>query len=139
MQFVVNNKKLLEKYESIWNKIGNVQEENLKNSQFTVEKNAKLKSYNGKINKDYLGKNPPQKRLLFYLFGRNSTRLIIQKKNKDNEYYPQIYLEECEYGEKKAKKAVTSKKKQQFLIATKVIKIMMSLSNKSSSFPRTIE
>ena len=91
--------------------MGNVQEENLKNSQFIVEKNAKLKSYNGKINKDYLGKNPRQKRLLFYLFGRNGNQLIMQKKNKGNEYYPQIYLEEYEYGEKKAKKSCYIKEK----------------------------
>ena len=63
-----------------------------------MEKNAKLKSYNGKINKDYLGKNPRQKRLLFYLFGRNGNRLII-------------YLEEYEYGEKKAKKSCYIKEK----------------------------
>ena len=43
---------------------------------------------------------------------------------KNYNFLPQIFLEECEYNEKKEKK--------------RHIKVMMSLSNKSSPFQKTI-
>ena len=47
-----------------------------------------------------------QKRFFLFLFDSSSTQFCMQNKNKKdilNKYFPQIYLEECEYKEKKAK------------------------------------
>lgn len=63
--------------------------------------NTELKCYNGKIDKDFHAKNPPKKSFTgFYL-----AEIVLDsvcKMKQDDKYYPQIYLEECRYKEKKS-------------------------------------
>ena len=89
MSFVIEDEKVLEKYESIWNKINNEFEQRVYDRKYL---NTKLKSYNGKrdrkylntgvkscngkINTDFHGKNHP-KRLSLFSFGSNSTRFCV--------------------------------------------------------------
>ena len=62
--------------------------------------NTKLKYYDGKIktNNRLSRLNTTQKSSPCFCY------LFCKIKIEDDKYYPQIYLEECRYGEKKSKK-----------------------------------
>ena len=75
------------------------------------------------------------KQLVCFCLAEMVLNFVCKIKNEYHKYYPQNYLEKCRYEEKKPKKD-TSKKKKLFLIATKVLRVITSLSNKSSSFQR---
>ena len=88
--------------------------------------NPKLKYYNGKTNTDFHGKKIPKANFPWYYLTTIVVDYVCRIKNDDDKYYPNIYLEECEYEKQKRKKKHMVKN---FL----VMKLMMSLSYQSSS------
>ena len=61
MPFVMKDEKLLEKYESIWNRINNIIGKNILINNPVYDReylNTKFKSNNGKINTDFHSKKP---------------------------------------------------------------------------------
>ena len=80
-------------------------------------------------------KKPPKEKSPCFCLSEIVLDSVCEIKNKGNKYYSQTYLEECQYQEKK------SSKKNKYIkgkTATKLIKLMMSLPNKSSSFQKKL-
>lgn len=98
---------MVKKYESVWNRISII-----------IRKKT-------------------DKQLVCFCLAAIVLNFVCKIKNEYDKYYPQNYLEKCRYEEKKSKKGKRHiKEKKLFLIATKVLRVMTSLSNKSSSFQR---
>ena len=115
MSFVIKDEQLLKKYKLIWNKISNIVRKKI-DKQLVYGGNylnTKQKSNNVKINTDFLGKKPLKK-------AAKILDSVFKIENKDDKYYPQIYLEECGYEKKKRKKGpITLKKKTLILSSNK--------------------
>lgn len=105
LPFVIKNEKFLEKYHSIWNKIGNIIGIKFDKMQIYGRKylNTTFKFCNSKINTDFYGKKKRN-----HSKNSNSTAIVLNSvckiKNKDKQILLQISLEQCQYEETKAKK-----------------------------------
>ena len=90
ISFVIKDEKGLKRHESIWNKIRNMvgnkfDEKIVFKGQYL---NTKLKSYNSKIK---------TKNSYCFCLTAIVHDSVCKKKNENDEYDPQIYLEECRY------------------------------------------
>ena len=108
MSFLIKGEKLLEKYNEIWKKVRSIIKKEFGSKPVSNEKylKTKIKSYNGKVNKNCCNnKILKEGSQCIYL----SVILINSPYKKDKNYYPQVFLEECKYvlKEKKTSKYVT--------------------------------
>ena len=102
MSFLIEDKKLLEKYNKIWKKVSNIIENKFGGKPVYNEKylKTKIKSYNEKINTNFHNNKIP-------IAGSQciclSVILIDSVYRKDKSYYPQVFLEEYKYAVKEKK------------------------------------
>ena len=103
MSSKVTDKKVLNKYNKIWEKV-----EELLNVEFESKPvygeddkyiKAKIKSYKDKVNTNFQGKKAPKENLSYKCLSITLESII--KANK--KYYPQILLDECKYKVKNEK------------------------------------
>ena len=96
MSFLIKDDELLEKYHEIWEKIRNSIKTEFDSKPVYNEKylQAKIKSYNGKINTNFHHKKIPREGSQFICL---SVILINSVFKTGKNYYPQGYLEECKY------------------------------------------
>ena len=93
--------KLLNKYNKIWGKV-----EELLNVKFESkpiygeDKNAKIKSYQDKVNTNFQGKKTPKENSSHKCLSIITLESIIKVNKK---YHPQILLDECKYEVKNKK------------------------------------
>ena len=107
MSFKVTDKKLLNKYNKIWENV-----EELLNVKFESKPiygeddkyiKAKIKSYKDKVNTNFQGKKTPKENSSYKCLSIITLESIIKVNKK---YHPQIFLDECKY-EVKNKKVVS--------------------------------
>ena len=100
MSFLIKDEKLLEKYNEIWKKFSNIIKKELDSKAVYNEKylKTKIKSYNGKINTSFYNNKIPKESSQCICL---SVILIDLVYRKDKSYYPQVFLEECKYADKK--------------------------------------
>ena len=94
---MIKDDELLEKYNEIWEEVKNSMEKEFDSEPVYNEKylKAKIKSYNGKIYKNFY-----KRRFSLYLFISNFDRSVLTTGNND---YPQVLLEECKHVVKEKK------------------------------------
>ena len=106
--FLIKDDKLLEKYNEIWEKVKNSIKKKFDSKPVYNEKylEAKIKSYNGKINTDFLNDKIPKEDSQFILLSVISIDSVFRTSKN---YYPQVFLEEFKYvfREKKIPKYIT--------------------------------
>ena len=102
MSFLIKDDELLEKYHEIWEKIKSSIKTEFDSKRVYNEKylQAKIKSYNGKINTNFHHKKIPREGSQFICL---SVILINSVFKTGKNYYPQVYLEECKYVVKEKK------------------------------------
>ena len=96
MSFRIDDEKLLQKYKTIWNKIGD-----LKNIQFytlPVYDNryikTRIRTYGDKVQTNFHGLNAPEDDIECESFTVVSIDSLLLY---DNKYYLQVYLDNCVY------------------------------------------
>ena len=97
MSFFIKDYELLEKYNEICEKVRNSIRKEFDSEPVYNEKYLKtrIKSYNGKFNTNfYNNKIPKESYQCIYL----SVILIDSVFRTDENYYPQVFLEECKCG-----------------------------------------
>ena len=96
------------KYNKIWKKVSNIIEKEFDSKPVYNEKylKTKIKSYNGKINRNFHNNKIPRKGCHCICL---SVILIDSVYRKDKSYYPQVFFEECKYvvKQKKMSKSIT--------------------------------
>ena len=106
--FLIKDDKLLEKYNEVWEKVKNSIKKKFDSKPVYNEKylEAKIKSYNGKINTDFLNDKIPKEDSQFILLSVISIDSVFRTSKN---YYPQVFLEEFKYvfREKKIPKYIT--------------------------------
>ena len=104
MFFKVTDKKLLNKYNKIWEKV-----EELLNVKFESKPiygegdkyiKAKIKSFKDKVNANFQGKKTPKENSSYKCLSIITLESIIKVNKK---YYPQMLLDECKYEDKNKK------------------------------------
>ena len=104
MSFKVTDKKLLNKYNKIWEKV-----EELLNVKFESKPiygeddkyiKAKIKSYQDKVITNFQGKKKPKENSSYKCLSIISLESIIKVNKK---YHPKIFLDECKYEVKNKK------------------------------------
>ena len=93
INLLVNDKKILEGYSKIWNKIKNLSN----NEPVYNDKHSKtkIKIYNDRVYTNlWYNKIPKDNEYCAFLFVILSDSIFV---NSDEEYYPQIFLEEYKY------------------------------------------
>ena len=94
----------MEKYESIWDKIGNIMKEAFDKDPVYEKKkilNTKIKSFNDKITTDFYDNKGKQKipKIGSSDFCVSEIVLVsvyrMKNNDDDDKYYPQIHLEQC--------------------------------------------
>ena len=102
ISFLINDGELLEKYNKIWEKVKNSLNWESDNEPVYNEEylEAKIKSYNGKINTNFHNNKIPRKGSQFICL---SVILINSVFRTVKNYYPQVFLEECKYVVKEKK------------------------------------
>ena len=122
MSFFIKDDELLERYNEIWEKIKNSIRKEFDSKPVHNEKylNTKIKSYNGKINTNFHRNKIPREDSQFICL---SLILINSVLRTGESYYPQVFLEECNYvvKEKKISKYIIDNIK----ISSMIKKIMM--------------
>ena len=100
--FLVQDKGLLKKYYEIRDKIGNLLKKEFDNEPVYDNKYIKteIKIYNNKISTNFYGNKIPEHNEYCACL---SAILLDSIVKIDNDYYPQIFLEECKYEVKKKK------------------------------------
>ena len=103
MNLLVHDKKLLKKYNEIWNKISNLFKKGFDSEPVYNAKyiKTKIKIYNNRVYTNFQYNKMSKDNeyctcLSVILLGS----IFV---NSDKEYYPQIFLEECKYATKKKK------------------------------------
>ena len=100
MSFLIENSKVWEKYENIWNVIKN--KLNIKFHSQPIYENkylkTKVREFDGSIKTNFLGNNIPKENTHYTCIACITVHSVM-KMNKKN--YPQVYLEECKYKVKK--------------------------------------
>ena len=96
---MMENDGLLEKYNEICEKVKNSIKEDFDSEPVYNEKyvNAKIKSYNGKINTSFQNNKIPEEGSLFICL---LVVLIDSIFRTGKNYDPQVFLEECKYAAK---------------------------------------
>ena len=94
ISFLIKHDELLEKYNEIWGKGKNSVKEEFGSEPVHNEKylKAKIKLYNGEININFHNNKIPKKGSQFICL---SVNLIDSVLRTGNNYYPQVFLEEC--------------------------------------------
>ena len=103
MNLLVNDKKILEKYSEIWNKIKTLIKEEFNSKPVYNDKYMKtnIKIYNDRIYTNFQhNKIPKDDESCACLSVILLDSLFV---NLDKEYYPLIFLEECKYATKNKK------------------------------------
>ena len=104
MSFKVTDKKLLNKYNKIWEKAEDLLNVKLESNPIYGEDDkyikAKIKSYKDKVNTNFQGKKTPQENSSYKCLSIITLESIIKVNKK---YYPQKILEECKYEVKNKK------------------------------------
>ena len=96
MSFCINDEKLLEKYETIWTKIddlNNIELNALPVCDDRYKKN-KIRTYGEKVYTNFLGLNVSEDDIECKSFAVNSIDSLLVYENK---YYLQVYLDNCSY------------------------------------------
>ena len=109
MNLLVHGKELLKEYNAILDKISN-----LLNNKFNTEPvyndkyvTAKIKIYNNRINTKFQGNTIPEDNEYCNSLSATLSDSVVKI---DNNYYPQIFSEECKYAKKKKKKRKRKRK-----------------------------
>ena len=102
ISFLIKDDELLEKYNEIWEKVKNSIKKYLDNEPVYHEKyiNAKIKSYNEKINTNFHNNRIPKEGSEFICL---SVVLINSILRAGKKYYPQVFLEDCKFVVKEKK------------------------------------
>ena len=100
--FFIKDDKSLEKYNEIWEKVENIIKKEFVSEPVYNEKylKAKIKSYNGKINTNFHSNKIPKECPQFIYL---SVILINPVFRTGENYYPQVFVEECKYVVKENK------------------------------------
>ena len=101
VNLLVHNKKLLKKYNEIWDKISNLLKQGFDSEPVYNDKyiKTKIKSYNNRAYTNFqYNKMPKDNAYCTCLFIILLDSIFV---NSDKEYYPQIFLEECKCAIKK--------------------------------------
>ena len=100
ISFLIKDHELLAKYNEIWEKVKNSHKKEFDSEPVHNEKylKAKIKSYNGKINRNFHNNKIPKEGSQFICL---SLILIDSVFRTGKSYYPQVLLEECKYVVKK--------------------------------------
>ena len=122
ISFLIKYDELLEKYNEIWEKVKNSLKKEFDSEPVYNEKylKAKIKSYNGKINTNFLDNKIPKESSQFICL---SVILIGSVFRTNKNYYPQVFLEEYKYvvKEKKIPKYMSNDIEKFLLILMKKI------------------
>ena len=96
VSFLIKDDDLLEKYNELWEKVKNIIKKEFDSEPVYNEKylKVKIKFYNGKINKNFYNNKIPKEGSQFICL---SLILIDSVFRTGNNYYPQVFLEECKY------------------------------------------
>ena len=104
MSFKVTDKKLLNKYSNIWEKVVELLNVKFDSKPVYGEDDkyikAKIKSYKDKVNTNSQGKKAPKENSSYKGLSIITLESIIKANKK---YYPQILLDECKYEVKNKK------------------------------------
>ena len=103
MSFKVTDKKLLNKYNKIWEKVEELNvkfESRLIYGEHDKYIQAKIKSYEDKVNTNFQGKKTPKENSSYKCLSIITLESIIKVNKK---YHPQILLDECKYEVKNKK------------------------------------
>ena len=98
INFLVSDKKILEKYSEIWNKIKRLIKKEFNSEPVYNDKyiKTKIKIDNDKVHTDFQNNRIPKDNeycACLYVILLDSIFV-----NSNKEYYPQIFLEECKYA-----------------------------------------
>ena len=99
---MIKDDELLEEYNEIWERVKNSIKKEFDSEPLYNEKylKAKIKSCNGKINTNFHNNKLPKEGSRFICL---SVILIDPAFKTGNNYYPQVFLEECKYVVKEKK------------------------------------
>ena len=104
MSFRVNNKKLLKMYNKIWEKIEKLININFESKPIYGDNNkyikTKIKIFADSIVTNFHNKKVPKEKSPYKCLSIIILDSVIKTNKK---YYPQTYLEECKYAQKKIK------------------------------------
>ena len=102
VSFLIKDEKLLEKYNEIWEKTKISIKKEFDSEPVYNEKclKAKMKSYNRKINTNFHNNEIPKEGSQYICL---SVILIDSVFRTGENYYPQVFLEECKYVAKEKK------------------------------------
>ena len=102
VSFLIKDEKLLEKYNEIWEKIKISIKKEFDSEPVYNEKylKAKMKSCNRKINTNFRNNEIPKEDSQYICL---SVILIDSVFRTGENYYPQVFLEECKYAVKEKK------------------------------------
>ena len=104
MSFRVNNKKLLKMYNKIWEKIEKLININFESKPVYGDNNkyikTKIKIFADSIVTNFHNKKGPKEKSPYKCLSIIILDSVIKTNKK---YYPQTYLEECKYAQKKIK------------------------------------
>ena len=125
MSFLIKDDELLQKYNEIWEKVRNSTEKEFNSEPVYNEKylKTKIKSYNGKINANFHNNKIPKEGSQCICL---SVILINSVFRTGENYYPQVFLEECKYDvkEKNMPECLTDNI-EKFLLMILMKKILM--------------
>ena len=128
--FLIKNDELLEKFNEIWEKVKNSIQKEFDSEPLCNEKylKVKIKTYNGKINTNFHNCKIPEEGSQCICL---SVILIDSVFRTSNNYYLQVFLEECKHRKKDEKEKRKRKRmagyiteKQKFLLVL-IDKILM--------------
>ena len=96
ISFLIKDDELLEKYDEIWEEVKNNIKKEFGSEPAYNEKHlkAKIKSYNGKINKNFPNNKTAKEGSQFTCL---SVILINSVFGTGKKYYPQVFSEECKF------------------------------------------
>ena len=108
VSFLIKDDELLEKYNELWENVKNIIKKEFDSEPVYNEKylKAKIKFYNGKINTNFHNNKIPKEGSQFICL---PLILIDSVFRTGNNYYPQVFLEECKY-------VITEKKVPKYII-----------------------
>ena len=96
MSVLIKDDELLKKYNMFWKKVKNTIDKEFDSDPVYNKKylKAKIKSYNGKLNTTFHNNKIPKEGSQCICL---SVMLIDSVFRTGNNYYPQVFLEECKY------------------------------------------
>ena len=102
MSFLIKNDRVLNKYNTIWDKIKETLNIKFHSMPVYDEKyiKAKVREFNGVIKTNFLGDEIPKENVHYACIACITIDSVMKMEKKN---YPQVYLEECKYKIKKIK------------------------------------